>query len=254
VLAGAGRDQGPHDSKHRSCRPGTLLDGTIPSRFPPCSRAEPAARPASFSAHGHCVPTWASSSQRHDPVDHPGRLPTRDAHLAAHLSGHARLSGLALRSCTEASRSLRTLRSPVVRLSYPSVSQVAMTMRCRNSGVSASSRWASNTRRSGPPFIDTNQAPSANSGAPPGTGPTVPRYRRPSWMNSIERSTFTSLSAFPSSLPGVRLPAERGRRNARPARRRPVSGSARRGAGVGVLSSFRGGRVQRRDGLGRPLP
>jgi len=45
---------------------------------------------------------------------------------------------------------------------------------------------------SGPPFIDTNPAPSLNSAPPPGSGATRPLYRRPSWMKSIDRSTSSS--------------------------------------------------------------
>ena len=121
-----------------------------------------------------------------------------DHHLIAGSaqSGQARLSGPILRSLSKGSRFPCFLRSPETLLLYSSVSHVAITMRCRSSGVSASSRWASNTRRSSPPFIDTNQAPSANSCPPPGTGATFPRYRRPPWMKSIERSTFTSLATL----------------------------------------------------------
>jgi len=116
------------------------------------------------------------------------------------MFGHRRLSDPVLRSSAEGSPCPPFLRSPETRLLYPSVSHVAITMRCWNSGVSTSSRWASNTRRSGPPFIDTNQAPSLNSGPPPGTGATLPQYRRPLWMNSIDRDTLTSLATL-SQLP-----------------------------------------------------
>ena len=109
------------------------------------------------------------------------------------LIGHVRRSRPLLRSRAGEAWAASFLRSPETRLLYSSVSHVAMTMRCRNSGVSASSWWASKTRRSGPPLIETNQAPSMNSGPPPGTGATFPRYRRSRWMNSMERTTSTSL-------------------------------------------------------------
>ena len=143
------------------CRPRVCGTLGAPRRgsFRPAWLATQLAQKSSISDAGRRPPTPESGSQSRCRVS-----PVRSRAFRVRSGDRA----------SEGSRVPCSLRSPETRRLYSSVSHVAIIMRCRKSGVSASPRWASNTRRSSPPFIETNQAPSTNSGPPPGTGPTRP--------------------------------------------------------------------------------